>query len=109
MADDPNASQLFDELVRELLDHDGVEPPSGGRSFGRSALKVDNKIFAMLVNDCLVVRLPAERIAAVLQSGAGQPFDANKGRPMKEWLQLEVADRSVWTGLAGEALAFVSR
>lgn len=35
----------------------------------------------------------------------GAPFDAAKGRPMKEWLSVE--DAETWRALAGEALDFV--
>jgi hypothetical protein len=50
-----NPIQLFD-AVTEALEHD---PSIGkGRGFGSSALKVRGKIFAMLVDENLVVKLP---------------------------------------------------
>jgi hypothetical protein len=60
----------------------------------------------MLTRDRLVVKLPKPRVAELVASGAGEPFDAGKGTPMKEWLV--VADSGDWEGLAEEALAFVS-
>ena len=43
--------QRFTELVDAFADAPGVSPPGrdGGRGFGSSALKVDGRIFAMLV------------------------------------------------------------
>jgi len=66
-----------------------VTPPRGGSGFGRSALRWENKIFAMLVRGRLVVKLPAARVEALDSSGGGVRFDANKGTPMREWLSLD--------------------
>jgi hypothetical protein len=65
----PGAEERFDALVQALLGYEGVTPPSAsGREFGSNALKVDNKIFAMLVRGTLVVKLPARRVAALIES-----------------------------------------
>ena len=37
----------------------GVTVPEGGSGFGSNAIKINKSIFAMLVNDRLVVKLPA--------------------------------------------------
>ncbi len=85
---------------------DGVTPPPGGSGFGRSALRYRGKIFAMLVRGRLVVKIPAGRIAALVDAGDGTPFDANKGTPMKEWLRLDPESELDWLALAREALEF---
>lgn len=100
----PDAS--FDDLVDELLGIEGVTPPSGGRGFGRSALRFHGKIFAMLVRGRLVVKLPARRVDALVEDGEGVRFDANKGTPMKEWLSLDPESGLEWVPLAREALEF---
>jgi hypothetical protein len=41
--------ERFEDLVDELVGCPGVSPPSGGSGFGRSALRWEKKIFAMLV------------------------------------------------------------
>lgn len=96
----------FDDLVSELLGLPGVTPP-GGSGFGRSALRVHNKIFAMLVRGRLVVKLPQGRVDALVEAGEGDNFDANKGTPMKEWFSLSPESALNWSALAREAMAFV--
>ncbi len=59
----------------------------------------------MLVGDRFVVKLPRERVAALIASGEGGPFDGSRGRPMKEWLT--VLDDDAWERLAEESLRFV--
>jgi hypothetical protein len=99
----------FEALVEELLKTDGVTPPGPGRGFGSSALRIQNKIFAMLVRGRLVVKLPKARVDALVTGGDGTRFDANKGTPMKEWLALDPSSRLDWSTLANEALDFVVR
>ncbi|MGW2718870.1 hypothetical protein [Streptomyces sp. NPDC001492] len=100
------AEERFDDLVSELLGLPGVTPP-GGSGFGRSALRVHGKIFAMLVRGQLVVKLPKERVDALVDAEEGGHFDANKGTPMKEWFALSPESALDWSPLAREALTFV--
>ena len=96
----------FADLVDDLIGVDGVTPPAGGAGFGRSALRFRRKIFAMLVRGRLVLKLPEARVGALVAAGAGVPFDANKGTPMREWLSLDPDGDLDWVPLAREALAF---
>lgn len=108
MTGHPSSDEEFTTLVDEFADTPAVSgpDPSGG-GFGSSALKVNGSIFAMLSGDHLVVKLPRERVAALISSGVGWPFDAGKGRPMKEWMTVSAEDRESWLALAREALDFV--
>ena len=99
----------FADLVDELVASPGVSPPGSGpaRGFGSHALRVHDKIFAMLVRDRLVLKLPRTRVDVLVAAGEGARFDANKGRPMKEWLALDPDATVPWAPLAREALTFV--
>jgi hypothetical protein len=96
----------YADLIDELVGVAGVTPPAGGSGFGRSALKYRGKIFAMLVRGRLVVKVPARRVTELVAAGEGEPFDANKGTPMKEWLSLSPGSGQDWLPLAREALRF---
>ena len=99
----------FATVVEELLDYPGVTPPSEGKAFGSSGLKIHNKIFAMLVRGWLVVKLPKARVDALVASGDGERYDPRQdGRLMKEWLTLEPSSEEEWLSLAREAMEFVA-
>jgi len=100
------AAERFADLVDELIGTPGVTPPRGGSGFGRSALRWERRIFAMLVRGGLVVKLPAPRVDALVGAGEGARFDANKGTPMKEWFSLDPESELPWLPLAREALDF---
>ena len=108
MSANPDQTALFESLCDEYAGVSGVAVPEGGSGFGSNALKINRSIFAMLVNDQLVVKLPAGRVAELISSGDGLPFDAGKGKPMKEWVALSVDDDGC-RELVAEAMAFVGR
>jgi hypothetical protein len=106
--DDLDYAELFSALCAEYAGVTGVKVPqdSASRGFGSQALKVNNKIFAMLVNDRLVVKLPRARVTELIETGRGQPFESGKGTPMKEWVAL-TGDEAECRALVVEAQTFV--
>ena len=103
------AEERFAGLAEAFAGRAGVELPgvSGTRGFGSQTLKVDKSIFAMVTGGGLVVKLPRDRVEALIAEGTGVPFDGGKGRPMKEWLAVTADDDDAWLALANEALEFV--
>ena len=104
-----DAAALFHELTAAVREEPGVTvPDEAGRSgFGSTALKVDGRIFAMLVGGELVLKLPRDRVAALVDGGAGRPFANGKGQPMREWAVLTSTQPDAAVALGREALAFV--
>ena len=79
---------------------------SGARKFGSNGLKVNGKLFALFTQGTLVVKLPKERVTALIAAKAGKAFDPGHGRLMKEWVAL-TSPKASWIDLAKEAYRFV--
>jgi hypothetical protein len=105
-SDEMSIEGRFASLVRALADEPGVELSAGRRGFGRGTLQVRGRIFAMVSHGRLVLKLPRSRVAELIETGAGGPFDAGKGAPLAEWIVLGDADDATWRAVAREAAAF---
>src|SRR6202795_2034102 len=93
----------FALVVSAFADDRQVSPPGSGKGFGSGALKVNGKIFAMMSSKGhFVVKLPEERVDALIAAGKGTRFDPGRGRLMKEWLVV-IGDHKSWVPLAREA------
>jgi TfoX/Sxy family transcriptional regulator of competence genes len=78
-----------------------------GKMMASWGLRVNGRIFAMMVKGDLVLKLPKARVEELVRAGRATNFDPGHGRVMKEWAV--VADESTpWLDLANEAYAFVS-
>ncbi|TMC51696.1 MAG: hypothetical protein E6J20_15010 [Chloroflexi bacterium] len=98
----------YADLIRKIAGGPGVTNLSQGRGFGSSGqLKIGGRIFAMLVRDQLVLKLPRERVDHLVKQGEGTHFDAGKGKPMREWFVLSPTSTKRWLPLAQEAMTFV--
>ena len=98
----------YTDLVAKMKSRRGVTHVTEGKGFGSSGqLKVDGRIFAMLVRGSLVLKLPRDHVATLVAGGEGTYFDAGKGRPMREWFVLSPTSSKRWLPLAEEALKFV--
>ena len=87
----------------------GESDVTEGTGFGRvPGLRTGGKIFAMLAYGRLVVKLPRERVDALVAAGAAERFDPGHGRRMKEWASVAPAAPEDWEALAAEARGFVA-
>jgi hypothetical protein len=94
----------FDAIVARF---DGEADIEAGTGWGSSpGLRVRRKIFAMLVDGELVVKLPADRCAELVTAGRARPFRTG-GREMREWIAVGEDHAHEWLGLAEDAHAFV--
>jgi len=105
--------ERFAALVDAMVAHAGTTYGSAGsgpqRAFGSTSLKTNGKIFAMLVNGRLVVKLDSRRVDELVASGDGERFDPGHRRLMKEWLAVHSGSEELWRSLATEAEAYVAR
>jgi TfoX/Sxy family transcriptional regulator of competence genes len=98
------ARKLYDDLTDDLL-----YDPAVGRStmMGRPCVRRAGRFFASFdpKADCLVVKLPAVRVDALIDGGTGEPFAPN-GKVFREWMSVPTPDPSGWARLLAEALEF---
>jgi hypothetical protein len=101
------SEQRFEQLAARFV----AEPEvTQGTGFGSApGLRVKAKIFAMLVKDELVVKLPKDRVNELVAAGSATQFDPGHGRLMKEWASVSVDSSEDWERLADEAFRFVGR
>ncbi|HEY7976105.1 MAG TPA: hypothetical protein VID72_12230 [Ktedonobacterales bacterium] len=105
--------ERFADLVDDLTSNPEVTPPvaqpGGRRRFGMSELRTHGKIFALLSQGRLVLKLPRARVDALLAAGEGERWDPrHDGRQMREWLALAPTYAGDWLSLAQEAQTFVA-
>jgi hypothetical protein len=94
----------FDAIAADLSTDPDVEHGTG---FGQQpGLRVKGKIFAMVHDDELVVKLPPDRCKELARAGGAKPFEIGMRR-MREWVSVEPDAGHDWPALAREALAFV--
>jgi len=77
-------------------------------AFGDNGEKVGGKLYALDVRGALVVKLPRERVDALVAARQGTRFEPAPGRIMKEWLVV-TAPKSVWPALKREAKVYVGK
>src|SRR4051794_19072641 len=104
MSDATEAEAAFAALAERFAGEPDVE---AGTGFGSApGLRAGGKVFAMLPHGELVVKLPAERCAAMVDAGEGRLFEVGR-RTMREWVVVGGVDPAAWAALAGDALAYV--
>jgi hypothetical protein len=95
------------EVVTErvLRDHPEDEP---GRMLQSPGLRTDGRFYAFAPVDALVVKLPADRVTALVGAGRGEPCSPRPGRPMREWVRIPAPDEETALSYVLEARAFVA-
>ena len=73
------SDQRYSQIVNTFLQRPGVT--QHGQGFGSSALRVRGKMFATLsASGAIVVKLPRQRVAALVAAGQGRPFEPGPAR-----------------------------
>jgi hypothetical protein len=93
-------------VAAELSEEPGVGFGQGRRGFGAGTLMIDGRIFALVNDGRLVLKLPAGRVSTLIAEGRGLPWSAGKPAPLREWVAIP-AEEPGWLDLANEAFAFV--
>lgn len=70
---------------------------------GAQGLKVGKKMFAMFSKGDLLLKLPPDRVEALIAAGRGLPYDPGTGKVMKNYLLVPAAKKRSWIKLCEEA------
>jgi hypothetical protein len=99
----PKTVERFEALA-EVFEARGARR---SKMFGMPVLKAGGKVFAGTFGDAMTFKLgPGDLEKALAQSGV-ESFEPMRGRPMKEWVVVPVAQAKRWKDLAERAFAYV--
>lgn len=99
-------TDFFWERAQPFLDRDLA---TQGTMMGFPCLRADGQFFASAdpATGDLIVKLPADRVDALIQDGTGAAF-APSGRRFREWIRIPDRDAERWDSLMEDGLRFVS-
>jgi len=94
-----------DEAWASIAETELARPEvTAGTGFGKSeGLRVTSKIYAMFIQDELVVKLPKIRVEELVATRGARNFDPGHGRLMKEWAVIPPGISAEWPALVAEA------
>jgi len=97
---------LFWDVAQALLVEGKVDE---GELMRSRCIRVGKEFLAMpeYRTGDLVVKLPKQRVAALIESGEGLSFAPAK-KVFSEWVQIPGRDEALWTTLLDEGFEFVS-
>jgi len=98
-----HGEELFAQLASFYATPQTEYPVERAKLFGFDCLRINGKVFAKLHNSHLVMKLPANRIAALVDSGQVNAYE-HRGRTLKEWGVIEASKDII--ALAEEARVF---
>ena len=97
------SSPAYEQFVAEL--HEQHPDLQAGSLFGMPCLKSDGKAVLGSYDSGVVFKLSGQAHADALNLDGSILFDpSEKGRPMKAWVVVPDAHRSVWSRLAAAAI-----
>ncbi len=98
-----------EDLFWELIDELQIEDPrvEEGTIMGGKCARVGGEFLGLVdfKGSGLVVKLPKQRVAELIEQGHGQSF-APAGKVFKEWVSIPERDRRRWRSLLREGIAF---
>ena len=102
-----DAETLYGVLADELCETEGVEPST---MMGFPCLRHNGDFFASWDPRAhrLIVKIPAERVEALIHDRIAVAFSPN-GRRFKEWAAIPEPEEATWRTLLQEARTFVTQ
>jgi hypothetical protein len=98
-------AEQFATVAEELLARDATVET--GRMLHAPGLRTAGRFFAFVTTSDLVVKLPARRVAELIDAGMGRPCEIRRGAQMREWVRLSPTDPRSFARYLSEAHDFV--
>jgi hypothetical protein len=101
-------ADLFEKLAKSLDVGPVTKPASPTRPerMNANAFCIRNRVFAMRAGDDLVLKLPPNRVAELVEAKVAAS-NVVGGHVMKEWANLPPDTEKKWLALAQESLDYV--
>lgn len=103
--------QTDESVFWELIEEFQLEDPrvEEGTIMGGRCARVSGEFLGLVDyrGSGMVVKLPKERVAELIDQGVGQPF-APAEKVFKEWVAVPKRDRRRWRSLLRESIEFVA-
>ncbi|MEL6536759.1 MAG: hypothetical protein AAFQ98_15175 [Bacteroidota bacterium] len=95
----------------ESLAHQQPDLLKLGKTFGNPCLKLvsTGKVPAMAREASLVIKLPKDTVNQLLQEEELKLYVPMTGKPMKEWVEVPLAQAHRWEDLIWEAVEYVQK
>ena len=98
------ADELFWDCAAALFADSDVHEST---MFGFRCVRHRSAFVGMPADNRLWVKLPADRVHELIESGVGEECAPN-GRRFREWVKVPELNESLWLGLLQESIEFVS-
>ncbi len=103
--------QTDESLFWELIEEFQLEDPrvEEGTIMGGRCARVSGEFLGLVdyQGSGMVVKLPKDRVAELIDQGVGRPFAPAK-KVFKEWVAVPKRDRRRWRSLLRESIEFVA-
>jgi hypothetical protein len=96
---------VYRTVKDHFADHEAVTVATGR---GAQGLKYGKKMFVMFFKGDLLLKLPPQRVQALIAEGLGAPYDPGTGTPMEDRVLIGADHADSWIGLCEEALSYSS-
>src|SRR5690242_11354621 len=106
--DDTMPRELQGDYAAVVEELTATSAATAGQMFGMPCLKIDGKAFAGFYGEAMVFKLQGDAHAQALALPGARLFDpSDRGRPMREWVEVPSAHAMRWPELSRQALAYV--
>src|SRR5215510_11191964 len=103
----PTAGSKTVERFEELSEAFVARGARRSQMFGMPVLKAGDKVFAGTFGDAMTFKLGPEDLEKARRQAGVEAFEPMKGRAMKEWVLVPLANARKWPNLAERAFDYV--